>query len=74
MTVSVQVSVNGNYKLPITIKQGVREESLVISGRGHDGPNVQHIRFSHGPDVMTLTVGPEEQDLGEAPASEPAAE
>ena len=65
MTVSVSVSVNGNYKLPVSYKQGDREVSEVISGRGSEGPKVVHIPFYHGPEVMTVTVGPEEQDLGE---------
>jgi hypothetical protein len=65
MTVSVQISVNGNYKLPISYKQGEREESLTVSGRGHAGPNVQHIPFYHGADVMTLQLGPETPDNGE---------
>lgn len=65
MTISVQISVNGNYKCPATYKQGDREVSQVISGRGSDGPNVVHIPFYHGPDAMTLVLGPEEQDNGE---------
>lgn len=65
MTVSVKVSVNGNYKLPVRIKQGAREEEMIISGRGHDGPNEQYIHFSHGADAMHLELGPEEQDNGE---------
>lgn len=66
MTVSVKVSVNGNYKLPVSYKQGGNEASFVISGRDHEGPNEQSIMFSHGPDVMTLELGPEEPDNGEA--------
>lgn len=66
MTVSVKISVNGNYKLPVTYKQGDREVSEVISGRGHEGPNELSIPFFHSADVMTLQVGPEEQDNGEA--------
>lgn len=65
MTISVSISVNGNYKCPISYKQGDREVSQVVSGRGLQGPNVVHIPFYHGPDVMTLQVGPEEQDNGE---------
>ncbi|WP_226019740.1 hypothetical protein [Novosphingobium sp. FKTRR1] len=65
MTVSVSISVNGNYKVPVSFKQGEREENHVVSGRGLDQPNVQHIAFYHGPDVMTLVVGPEEPDHGE---------
>ena len=66
MTISVSISVNGNYKVPVTYKQGDREHSQVISGRGHTGPNVVHIPFYHGPDAMTLELGPEVQDNGEA--------
>lgn len=65
MTISVQVSVNGNYKCPVSYKQGDREVTETISGRYHDGPKVLYIPFYHGPDVMTLSVGPEEQDNGE---------
>jgi hypothetical protein len=65
MTVSVQISVNGNYKLPVTYKQGDREENFTISGRGHNGPNVRHIPFYHSADVMTLQLGPESPDNGE---------
>lgn len=64
MTVSVRVSVNGNYKLPVKYKQGDREESFVLSGRDKDGPDERPIFFQHGADLMTLTVGPEEQDNG----------
>ena len=66
MTISVQISVNGNYKCPVSYKQGDREESQVVSGRGNDGPKMVYIPFHHGSDVMTLSVGPEEPDNGEA--------
>lgn len=62
MTISVRISVNGNYKCPVSYKQGDRDVSTVVSGRGHDGPNELYIPFSHGPDVLTLSVGPEEPD------------
>lgn len=65
MTISIQVSVNGNYKCPISYRQGDREVSKVISGRGANAPVVEYISFYHGPDVLTLQVGPEEQDNGE---------
>lgn len=64
MTVSVKVSVNGNYKLPVKYKQGDREVSDTISGRGHPGPKEVSIPFYHGSDVMTLEIGPEERDDG----------
>lgn len=65
MTTTVKISVNGNYKCPVSYKQGDREQSLVISGRGHQGPKEETLYFYHGPDVMTVQIGPEEQDLGE---------
>lgn len=65
MTISVRVSCNGNYKCPVSYKQGDREESFTLSGRGKDGPDEKHIWLTHGPDAMTLTVGPEEPDTGE---------
>lgn len=68
MTVSVKISVNGNYKLPFTFKQGEREEHHVISGRGLDRPNEHNIVFYHGGDVMTLMVGPEQADNGDEAA------
>jgi len=65
MTVSVSVSVNGNYKVPVSYTQGDRTETFELSGRGHDGPNVRSISFYHGPDAMTLSIGPESADNGE---------
>lgn len=65
MTISVRISVNGNYKCPVSYKQGDREVSQVVSGFGRDTPNELHIPFYHGPDVLTLSVGPEEPDNGE---------
>ena len=65
MTVMVKVSVNGNYKLPVSYKQGDREESFELSGRGKDGPDERTISFYHGADAMTLEVGPEAEDKGE---------
>jgi hypothetical protein len=64
MTVSIKISVNGNYKLPISYKQGEVEKSLVISGRGKQGPHEEQIPFAHGADALTLVVGPEERDAG----------
>ena len=64
MTISVQVSVNGNYKCPVTYKQGDREMTEVVSGRDNEGPKVLYIPFYHGPDLLTLSIGPEEQDDG----------
>lgn len=64
MTVSVQISVNGNYKLPVRYKQGDREVELTVSGRDSDGPRVESIPFFHGADIMTLELGPESPDNG----------
>jgi hypothetical protein len=70
VTITVKVSVNGNYKAPVSFKQGDREEHHVVSGFGRDTPNELYIPFHHGPDVMTLCVGPEEPDNGEAEPAE----
>lgn len=73
MTITVTVSVNGNYKAPVSYKQGDREFSQVVSGFGRDTPHAISIPFAHGPDALTLKVGPESQDNGE-PEAEPGAE
>lgn len=69
MTISITVSVNGNYKVPVTTKYGNNEPTTeVITGRGHSGPFVKHIPYYHGSNpgnVVTVTVGPEEQDNGD---------
>lgn len=68
MTISIMVSVNGNYKVPVTTQYGDTEPvTEVISGRGHPGPKVKDIPYYHGnnpTNVVTVTVGPEEQDNG----------
>jgi hypothetical protein len=64
MTINVTISVNGNYKCPVSYKQGDREQNHLVSGYGLDQPNVLHIPFYHGSDAMTLSVGPEEPDNG----------
>lgn len=68
MTISIQVSVNGNYKIPVTTKYGDGEAMTeTISGRGHAGPFVKHIPYYHGANpgnIVTVSVGPEEQDNG----------
>jgi hypothetical protein len=66
VTIGIKVSVNGNYKCPVTFKQGDRQENHVVSGFGRDTPNELYIPFSHGAEVMTLNIGPEEPDNGEA--------
>lgn len=69
MTININVSVNGNYKIPVITQYGDGEPTTeVISGRGHDGPFVKNISYYHGSNpsnVVTVTIGPEEQDNGE---------
>lgn len=65
MTISIRISVNGNYKCPVYAKQGDQEFNQVVSGRDHEGPKEVHIPFRHGPDVLTLHIGPEEPDNGD---------
>ena len=68
MTISIQVSVNGNYKVPVVTQYGKNGPTTeVISGRGHVGPNVKHIPYYHGnnpENVVVVSVGPEEPDNG----------
>lgn len=71
MTISISVSVNGDYKVPVTVQYGDQEPvTEVISGRGHSGPNTKHIPYYHGAsrdyNVVKVSVGPEEQDNGDA--------
>lgn len=64
MTISIKVSVNGNYKVPVTTKYDDKEPvTEVISGRGLNAPFVKDIPAYHGK-VTTVTVGPEEPDNG----------
>lgn len=69
MTISIKVSVNGNYKVPVTTKYGDKVPTTeVISGRGHDGPFIKNIPYYHGSNpgnVVTVSIGPEEQDNGQ---------
>lgn len=67
MTISIRVSVNGSYKVPVTVqREGVEDSTQTISGRGHDGPKVLDIPYYHGAsNVVTVVVGPEEYDHGE---------
>lgn len=65
MTISIKLSVTGNYKVPVECKQGNLEVAFTVSGRGHDGPHEHTVPFLHGPDAMTLRIGPEVQDNGE---------
>jgi hypothetical protein len=64
MTISINVSVNGNYKVPVTTKYDDKEPTTeVISGRGLNVPFIKHIPAYHDK-ITTVTVGPEEQDNG----------
>jgi len=64
MTIAIKVSVNGNYKVPVTTKYDDKEPvTEVISGRGLNVPFVKDIPAYHGK-ITTVTVGPEEQDNG----------
>lgn len=73
MTISINVSVNGNYKVPVKTQYGDGElVTEVISGRGHEGPFVKNISYYHGSNpgnIVTVTVGPEEQDNGDPEAA-----
>jgi hypothetical protein len=68
MTISINVSVNGNYKVPVTTKYGDSEPiTEIISGRGLNSPFVKNIPYYHGSNpsnIVTVSVGPEEQDNG----------
>ncbi len=65
MTITVKVSVNGNYKCPVSYEQGGRKESHLVSGFGKSEAAELYIPFYHGPDLMTLSIGPESPDNGE---------
>lgn len=69
MTININVSVNGAYKVPVTIQYGENEPTTeVITGRGHEGAFVKSIPYYHGSNpsnVVVVTVGPEEPDNGE---------
>ena len=64
MTISIQVSVNGNYKVPVTVQHGnAPSHTEVISGKGLVGPKIYNINHYHGPSNITrVAVGPEEPD------------
>lgn len=67
MTVSIRISVNGNYKVPISYKQGKKTENREISGFGSDKPVETNISFGSAAEAMTLTIGPETPDKGPEP-------
>lgn len=65
MTISIKVSVNGNYKVPVTTQYGDGVATTeVISGRGLDHPFVKDIPAYHRSSPVIVTVGPEEDDNG----------
>lgn len=66
MTISIKVSVNGNYKVPVTTKYGDNDPTTeVISGRGLTTPFVKDIPYHHGQgNIVSVIVGPEESDNG----------
>ena len=69
MTININVSVNGNYKVPVKTQYGEEEPTTeVITGRGSNGPFVKNIPYYHGSNpsnVVVVSVGPEEPDNGE---------
>ena len=71
MTISISVSVNGNYKVPVKVQHGEETPEIkTISGRGADGPVTMFIPHYHGETSVTkIEVGPEVEDHGEAEAS-----
>lgn len=61
MTTTVTVSVNGNYKVPIHCRGENGESTVILSGRGQPGPNIQVFNMPHGSNAV-ISVGPEEPD------------
>jgi hypothetical protein len=60
MTTKISVSVNGNYRIPVT--QG--KDTIWVSGRDNEGPKVMDFySHSHG-DGTVFRIGPEEPDNG----------
>lgn len=76
MTISIQVSVNGNYKIPVTTQYGDEEPvTEVISGFGHNVPFVKNIPYYHSNNpnnIVKVTIGLEEMDMGPNPAKDAA--
>jgi len=62
MTTKITVSVNGHYKLPITISGPHQTVSDVVRGKESEdgGPKVVAFEVFHG---STVSAGPEEQDV-----------
>lgn len=66
MTISIKVSINGSYKVPVTTQYGdFVATTKVISGRGLDVPFVIDIPYYNNTDQVKITVGPESYDNGE---------
>ena len=62
MTISVKVSCNGNYRCPVSYRQGQTEQTILLDGSiTAPQPDERSIPFYHGQDAMSLTIGPEEQ-------------
>jgi hypothetical protein len=65
MTTTIAVSINGNYKTPVTVQHGTEAAvTEVISGRGHAGPFVKNYHPVHA-QTLTVSVGPEQEDRSE---------
>lgn len=57
MTARVKVEVNGNYEVPVAIRDlNAETTTSVVSGVGHDGPREQVFPLYEG---RTIEVGPE---------------
>jgi hypothetical protein len=74
MTISIQVSINGNYKVPVTVQYGDEPSTTeIITGRGHEGPFVKNINYYHGSStIVSISVGPESYDDPSLPGTDEA--
>ena len=61
MTISIKVSVNGDYEVPVTVQYDDKPATTeVISGKGINQPFVKDIPYYHGgAQIVAVTVGPE---------------
>ena len=61
MTISIKVSVNGAYEVPVTVQYGNEPATTeVISGKGLNQPFVKDIHYYHGGTTrVAVTVGQE---------------
>ena len=69
MTITATIHVNGNYECPIVYEQGEARTEMLISGKGKPGGETAYIHYSHGPDPMVITVGPEKYIPDESQAA-----